>query len=96
MAQCDELVGLAKGPAKRKAQGIRRALENSMPFIRDSMREFLKNTADDAKTDVDHFITDRLKHAGLKHLTDLTNLTDLPGQPALHPFTPEKPPPAGE
>ena len=69
--ECDELAGITKGPASRKAKGIAASLRNSFSFIRERMEEFLQTTADGAKKDLDHSIADLIRQADLSHLSAL-------------------------
>ena len=56
MTQCDELSDLTKGPAKRKAQGIKAALQNQLPFLASRMRETHYRTAQEAKQEFTAYI----------------------------------------
>ena len=49
ITQCDELSDLTKGSAKRKAEDIKAALQNQLPFLADRMRETHQRIAQEAK-----------------------------------------------
>ena len=78
--ECDNLAEASKGPAKRKAQGISNSLRNALPFIRDRMEDFLDQTTDDAKRDVEYFIAEQIRQAGLAQSLTLQQheITALP------------------
>ena len=78
--ECDNLAETSKGPAKRKAQGISASLRNALPFIRDRMEDFLDQTAQDAKRDVEYFIAGQITQAGLSQPPALQQ-PDIPALP---------------
>ena len=70
MTQCDELVEATKGTAHRKAQGLRAALENRLPFIANRMRETHHRTADEAVQEMNASINRTLRQAGLEAIVN--------------------------
>lgn len=82
LEQCDELIETSKGSAKRRARGLKAALENQIPFILERLRETHQQTADDAKQEVTAFIHRSLSQLGLQALADDNRLLHLPGPPS--------------
>ena len=76
----DELVQTTKGPAQRKAQGLRESFRTNIHFIADRMRETNRRTADQAKQEFTAYIARTLTDAGLKVLPDQTPSLPTPPQ----------------
>ena len=81
VSQCDDLIESTKGTARRKAQGIREALKNNIPFIAEQMRNTHQRTVEDAKHEIDAFIKNRLTQTGLDAVIQRHDTLSLPTYP---------------